>query len=153
MRGTQATRALENKLSRDRATVLTASEVRILARQVRRLVEPSLGQSPFATTRVEDGVRWASLRARCQQARAERGLGIRHVAIRLQLPQYRLKAIENGQLTEFRSEVARRYFRFLEIEAWIARWCRANPGLALRIGLRRTPGRDDQQKRTRRHAV
>ena len=147
MRRTEAAEALEQKLARDRAALLSASEVRILAREVQRVAQWSLDE-PSLASRVEDAVRWASLRARCQQARGQRGLGIRHVAVQLQLPQYRLRAIENGHLSEFRSDVARRYFRFLEIEAWVAQWCKANRRLARRLGLGGTHGRDDRQKRS-----
>ena len=41
-------------------------------------------------------------------------------------------AIERGQLREIRPDLARRYFHFLAIEAWVARWCRANRELARR---------------------
>jgi hypothetical protein len=71
--------------------------------------------------------------ARCAQARGARG--IRDVAVALGIPQYRLRAIEAGQLPEVRIDLARRYFHFLEIEDWIARWCRANRELAARVGL------------------
>ena len=51
------------------------------------------------------------------------------------IPQYRLRAIESGLIEGFRPELARRYFRVLRIEDWVARWCRANRGLATRVGL------------------
>jgi hypothetical protein len=107
-------KALENKLSRDKAAILNGAEVAALARQVRRLIDPLIADSAAAASvQVEDGVRWAAVRTRCQQARAERGLGIRHVSVALGLPQYRLKAIEAGALSELRPDMARRYFRFL----------------------------------------
>jgi len=51
------------------------------------------------------------------------------------IPQYRLRAIESGYLPEIRPDLARRYFRVLEIEDWVARWCKANRELATRAGL------------------
>ena len=81
----------------------------------------------------EDSIRWHALGARCAQARGTRG--IRDIAVATGIPQYRLRAIEIGRLTEFRLDLARRYFCFLGIEAWIARWCRANRELATRAGL------------------
>jgi hypothetical protein len=147
-------KALERKLSLDRAAILNPAEVSALARQVRRLVGPLIADSPVAGgVRVEDGVRWAAVRARCQQARAERGLGIRHVAVGLGLPQYRVKAIEAGAFHEVRAEMARRYFRFLGIEAWVARWCKANPRLARRAGLLRRGAPEPSSKRTSKRAV
>ena len=65
----------------------------------------------------------------------------------LGIPQYRLRAIDCGHLREIRPDLARRYFHFLGIEAWVARWCRANRELARHVGLlddapqrRRAPG-------------
>lgn len=51
------------------------------------------------------------------------------------IPQYRLRAIESGQLSAIRPDLARRYFRTLGIEDWVTRWCRANRELAARAGL------------------
>ena len=109
-----------------------------MARQVRHFVGPILGDSPFAADiRVEDGVRWAAVRARCEQARGARGVGIRDVAVALGLPQYRLKAIEAGTLRELKPDMAQRYFAFLGIDEWVTKWCAANRGLARRAGLLR----------------
>jgi len=41
------------------------------------------------------------------------------------IPQYRLRAIESGHLSEIRPALADRYFRVLGIEDWVTRWCRA----------------------------
>lgn len=51
------------------------------------------------------------------------------------IPQYRLRAIESGRLSEIRPTLAQRYFRILGIEDWVMRWCRANRNLAIRAGL------------------
>jgi hypothetical protein len=53
----------------------------------------------------------------------------------LGVPQYQLRAIEGGLLKEVHADVARRYFHFLGIDAWVADWCRANRDLATRVGL------------------
>ena len=52
----------------------------------------------------------------------------------LGVPQYRLRAIEGGLLTQVPAELARRYFRFLGIDTWGADWCCANRELATRVG-------------------
>ena len=83
--------------------------------------------------RSEDTIRWHALGARCAEARGARG--IREVSVAVGIPQYRIRAIERGHLREIRPDLARRYFHFLGIEAWVARWCRANRELARRIGL------------------
>lgn len=81
----------------------------------------------------QDWTRWHALGARCRQARGARG--IRHVSVALGIPQYRLRTIEDGLLREVHAELARRYFRFLGIDARVADWCRANRELATRVGL------------------
>lgn len=81
----------------------------------------------------EDSIRWHALGARCAQARGSRG--IRDMSVAVGIAQYRLRAIESGRLREFRPDLARRYFRVLGVEDWVARWCRANRSLATRVGL------------------
>jgi hypothetical protein len=87
-------------------------------------------------------------RVRCAQARGTRG--IRDIAVATGIPQYRLRAIETGRLTEFRLGLAGRYFRFLGIETWIAQWCRANRELATRVGLLDAGPRDRRARQPRR---
>jgi hypothetical protein len=132
---------LEKKLTANSASILTDEEVQLLARQVRHALGPELDTSlSGAEIRVEDGVRWASVRASCEQARGARGLGIRDVSVALPAPQYRLKAIEQGVFKELDPKVAWRYFKFLGIQRWMERWARMNDDLARRIGLIRGPG-------------
>lgn len=86
--------------------------------------------------------------ARCAQARGARG--IRDASVAIGIPQYRIRAIESGQLTEFRVDFARHYFRFLGIEAWVTTWCRANRELVTRVGLvttRQRGGRGQPRRR------
>ncbi|OFV93216.1 MAG: hypothetical protein A3H95_11220 [Acidobacteria bacterium RIFCSPLOWO2_02_FULL_64_15] len=65
-----------------------------------------------------------------------------------------IRAIESGRLTELRLDLARRYFRFLAIEQWVDRWCRANRELATRVGLTNgTSGRGGEQKGSGRRAL
>ncbi|HLC41989.1 MAG TPA: helix-turn-helix domain-containing protein [Methylomirabilota bacterium] len=104
--------------------------------EARRVFGPELADL-LDTSRVkfEDVIRWSSLGARCQRARADRGVTIRDVAIALKVPQYRLQAIEKGALRELKTTIARRYFQFLGIESWVRRWSRANRELARRAGM------------------
>ncbi len=80
-------------------------------------------------------MRWSSLKERCEQARAARGMSLREAALALKVPMYRLAAVEAGTLGELKPDVARQYFRFLGIEPWVRRWSRANRGLAKRTGI------------------
>jgi len=125
---------LEKKLTADPSAILTDADVGLLHRELRRVLDSSFRTLPAdILNRADDTIRWHALGARCAQARGARG--IRDVAIALGIPQYRLRAIEGGRFTEFRIDLARRLFRFLEIEVWVERWCRSNRELATRIGL------------------
>lgn len=125
---------LEKKLAADPSAILTEADIGLLHREVRRVLVSSFPALPSdVLDRADDTIRWHALGARCAQARGARD--IRDVAIALGIPQYRLRAIEGGQFTEFRLDLARRYFRFLAIEEWVKRWCRSNRELAARVGL------------------
>ena len=124
---------LEKKLANDPCAILTATEVRVLDREVRRVLVSSFPGIEARLTHGEDSTRWQALGARCHQARGARG--VREVSLALAIPQYRLRAIESGLLREVRADLARRYFRFLGIDRWVADWCRVNRELATRVGL------------------
>lgn len=125
---------LEKKLAAHPSPILTDADVGLLHRELRRVLVSSLPTLPAdILDRADDTIWWHALSARCAQARGARG--IRDVAIALGTPQYRLRAIDGGQFTEFRIDLARRYFRFLAIEDWVKRWCRSNRELATRLGL------------------
>jgi hypothetical protein len=133
MKRTPALARLEERLASDPCAILSATEVRLLDGEVRRALLASFpGIEPYLT-RSEDLTRWQALGARCCQARGARG--IRDISVSSGIPQYLVRAIENGHLREIRADLARRYFEFLGIERWIAQWCQANRALAVRVGL------------------
>jgi hypothetical protein len=134
MRRTPALLRLETKLAADPCAILSRSEIRLLDREVRRALVSSFPElTAQVIDRTEDTIRWHALAARCREARGSRG--IRDVSVAIQIPQYRLRAIESCLLREVRADLAWRYFRFLRIEAWVAKWCRANRELASRTRL------------------
>lgn len=129
--------SLERK-SRRPASLLTDAEVAFMADAVREMLGASFGEDAVALLGVEgsqDLIRWSSLKARCEEERERRGLTIRDVALELKIPQYRLRAVEEGSVQEFEPGMAQRYFEFLGITAWVKRWMSANRELAERVGL------------------
>ena len=124
---------LERRLANDPCAIPTATEIRVLDREVRRVLGSSFPGIEAHLTHSEDSTRWHALGARCRQARGARG--IRDVSVALGIPQYRLRAVDAGLLKEVRVDLARRYFCFLGIDDWVATWCRANRELAIRVGL------------------
>jgi hypothetical protein len=133
MRRTPAFVRLEHKVAKDPCAILSGAEIRVLDREVRRALVSSFPGIEAHLAHNEDSTRWHALGARCRQARGARG--IRDVSLALGIPQYRLRAIEGGFLREVRADLARRYFPFPGIDAWVADWCRANRELATRVGL------------------
>ena len=140
---------LERKLAADPTAILDLAEIRLLNRELQHVLVSSLPTLPAdILDRGEDTIRWHALGARCAQARGTHG--IRDVAVATAIPQYRIRAIEGGRLTEFRLDLAQRYFRFLKIEDWVARWCRANCELATSVGLLDARPRDGRARQPRR---
>jgi hypothetical protein len=150
MKRTPALARLEQRLARDPCAILSATEVRLLDGEVRRALLASFPGIEPHLSRSEDMTRWQALGARCRQAPGARG--IRDISVTSGIPQYRVRAIESGHLSEVRADLARRYFQFLGIETWVTRWCHANRELAARVGLmdpaprrRRAPRADDHR--------
>jgi hypothetical protein len=116
MRRTPALVRLEKKLDVDPCAILNATEIRLLEREVQRVLVSSF---PDLQAQIldhsEEAIRWHALGARCAEGHGARG--IRDVSVSLGIPQYRLRAIEGGRLKEFRANLARRYFHFLAIDS------------------------------------
>lgn len=110
-------------------------EVKLAARPSQEAIRDDVIKPGLGRIRAERLVRWHPLGVRCRQARGERGWGFRDASVVTQIPQYRIRAIEDGRLSLVRADLARRYFRALRIESWVARWIRANRQLAERAGL------------------
>jgi hypothetical protein len=126
---------LVRKLRRQ-TSILSDAEVALLTSIAVKRLEESFGDNPYCNAQsMEDIIRWSALRARCEQERKKRGLSLKDVSLRLKIPQYRLRAIEYGELAAFQPEMAREYFGFLGIEHWVARWRKANREMAERAGL------------------
>ena len=147
MKSTPALVRLERKLARDRTAILTGSDVQLLNRELRRAMADSFPSLPAnALDRSGDVIRWSALGERCKAARGVRG--IREMSVITGIPQYRLRAIESGHVSEIHSALAQRYFRYLGIEGWVAQWCRANRKLAQRAGLLDRAKRPKRQRGT-----
>lgn len=103
MKPTSALLRLERRLARDRTAILSAADVELLDRELRRALAESFPALPAqALDRSEDAIRWHSLGARCKDARGARGL--RDAAVASGIPQYRIRAIESGRRSEIRPD-------------------------------------------------
>jgi hypothetical protein len=113
---------------------LSAAEIQILDREVRRALVASFPAIESRLARSEDSTRWHALGVRCRQARGARG--IREVSVALGIPEYRPRAIEDGPLP---TAVLNLALFFGSIVAWVTDhlpegdWhtnvpCRRSPG-------------------------
>ncbi|MBI5503986.1 MAG: hypothetical protein HY899_04245 [Deltaproteobacteria bacterium] len=126
---------LERKM-RNPAAVLSEDEVTFLVSEARRLLGPRFSDLLAEGSVIfEDQIRWGSVKARCEQVRAERGIDIKAAALQSRIPQYRVVAIESGRLRELAPDLAWRYFDFLGIRAWVRQWIRRNAELATRARI------------------
>jgi hypothetical protein len=124
------------KKLRRKTSLLKDEEVAFITKMTLELLEDSFGDNPhFEARSMERIVRWLSLRTRCEREREKRGLSLKDASMQLKIPQYRIRAIEYGKLGTFEPEMARKYFRFLGIERWVARWRKANRELAELAGI------------------
>ena len=80
-----------------------------------------------------DTVRYSALSQQLITARESRGLSLKAAAASLKAPQYRLRAMEAGRISEIEPKLLERYVEFLEEDRWFARWRKAHPVLASRL--------------------
>jgi len=119
-------------------TILTPREVELAAEGIAKLLGPRVMSTLSSTgSSIRDGVRFHPVGASCTEAREQRGLTLRDAAHRLRAPQYRLRAVENSSFAEIEPEILKQYIGFLKLDSWLARWARANPELARRLGVSR----------------
>ena len=143
--------AVLTKKLRRQTSMLTDEEVAFVTSMTLKMLKESFGDNPYFNAQsMERIVRWSSLRARCEREREKLGLSLKDASVRLKMPQYRLRAIECGDLGTFEPAMAREYFHFLGIERWVARWRKANRELAERAGFssRTTERREHGKRRT-----
>ena len=120
----------------DETRILSEEEVAQITKALRKILReefPSL--QPGLLSSVEDTVRMQSLRSRFRQARESMNLTFKEVATRLKVPQYRLKAVEEGSLSEIDRTVFTKYSDFLRLEQWVSQWVESNRKLAAKLGI------------------
>lgn len=120
----------------DETRILSEEEVAQTTKALRKLLReefPSI--KPGFLRSAEDTVRMHSLRLRFRQARESRSLTFKEVATRLKVPQYRLKAVEEGSLSEIDPTVFTKYRDFLGVEQWVCQWVESNRKLAAKLGI------------------
>jgi hypothetical protein len=83
-------------------------------------------------------IRFLPVSNSCKTARMNRWFSIREIASTLNVPQYRLRAIEESRLRDVDLRVLESYVACLGLEAWYGKWKKANRRLV--AGLKGAPG-------------
>ena len=122
-------------------TILTDAEVAALSAALHESLGPQIVELAAGLgVDTQKMLRFRPVSASCIAAREKLGLTVKEAARRLEAPQYRLKAVEDGRFFELQPEVVRRYISLLGLDAWFRRWRAANRALAAELGLRRSAG-------------
>ena len=120
----------------DETRILSEEAVGQTTKALRKLLRAEFpGMPPEFLSSAEDTVRMQSLRSRFRQARESRDLTVKEVSARLKVPQYRLKAVEEGRLSEIDSTVFEKYSDFLGLDQWVRQWIESNRKLAKNLGI------------------
>jgi hypothetical protein len=83
--------------------------------------------------RQKDLIRFMPVAERCKEARKEKSLSIKETASLLNVPQYRIKAIEDSRVTEIKHDVLQKNIDFLGLQKWFKRWLKNNADVYQRI--------------------
>ena len=75
---------------------------------------------------IDATLRLSSLAAKCRAAREEKGFSLKQAALKLKVPQYRLRRIEDARLQAIDGPLLRAYVELLGIKQWFARWAKEN---------------------------
>ena len=114
--------------------ILSEDEVRLLTRDLRKVVGPLLGElSERYGLDFEASVRFGAVAHRLREAREARGMDLKSAARAVRVPQYRLRYIEQSSLKHLRGSDLHAYIDFLGLNRWFAGWRKANPELAAQL--------------------
>ncbi|OGH60588.1 MAG: hypothetical protein A3G34_10670 [Candidatus Lindowbacteria bacterium RIFCSPLOWO2_12_FULL_62_27] len=120
-----------------RTTILSDQEVAAVVKLMcQNLGDHFVSAAAEFGVSMQDGVRYGSLSAKCQEAREKRRMSIKQISAELKIPQYRLQAIEEGHAAgSFLPAVFKTYIAFLGIGRWVSQWKSKNKDFASRLGI------------------
>lgn len=79
-------------------------------------------------------VRFMHISKLCQARREERGLSFKDIASQLNIPQYRLKAIEKNSIQSIVPAIFDRYIEFLGLQDEFQEWLKENKDVYEEVG-------------------
>ncbi len=120
----------------NKTTILTDDEVKQLAREAASII---FGKEKIEdinyNERFEDYIRLMPLGAKCREVRGRLGLSLKEASAKFKIPQYRLKAIEEGQRGEILPGYLKKYIQVLGIKDWLKKWISVNHELAVKLDI------------------
>jgi len=115
--------------------ILNTDEVAFLSDATLQFLRRNLAGDVFSGSAIEESFRFDALAKLCSARREAKGLSVPQLSVLLKVPQYRLKAVDQGRLREVDPTVLRKYVDYLGVEPWFRRWARQNRELVVRLGL------------------
>ncbi|MDP8237278.1 MAG: helix-turn-helix domain-containing protein [Candidatus Erginobacter occultus] len=80
-------------------------------------------------------IRYMPLGQKISKTRERKRMSVKEASAALKIPQYRIKAIEEGSFSQIDPEFFQIYARFLEIEDYVESWFGVNAELAEKMGI------------------
>lgn len=120
----------------DATRILSDEEVVAAAAALRVVMARSFpGLDPELYGDVEHTVRLLSLGTRLKRARETAGLGLKDLSVQTKVPQFRLRAIEEGHQHHLKGAIIARYAAALGELEWLGAWMAANAALTKELRL------------------
>jgi ribosome-binding protein aMBF1 (putative translation factor) len=105
---------------------------------LREGLRQALGPEIVATIRsygidMDATLRFSSVAEKCRAAREERGFSLKQVALKLKVPQYRLREIEDARTKAIDGAMLDAYVELLGIKQWFCQWAKQNRALHAKL--------------------
>ncbi len=114
--------------------ILENDQVEEMSRHLRGIF-PQGADQVLSKGLIDSTVRMLSISQTFKEVREKTGKTIKEVAKELNVPQYRLRAIETGKVKEILPEILHGYSEFLGINEWCLLWAKKNRSLAIKFGM------------------
>jgi hypothetical protein len=117
----------------DLSRILDDSEIASARKALEALFGASLGPILDRAGIDPEILRFISFSNRLKRERESKGMMLKEAATQMKVPQYRLRAIESGEINNLNPGILRRYISLLKTSAWSREWAWANPELAVEL--------------------
>jgi hypothetical protein len=116
--------------------ILSETEVKLAGDAIKKLLgENILEYAQKASINIEDTIRFHSVASKCREQRESRNLTLKDVGLKLKVPQYKLRFIENGSLRNIDPKILYKYLIYLEINDWFQNWLESNPEYSSKFSI------------------